>query len=290
MKEETEDPVQKLRSLYDGHPVELEPMAGSTSADLYLVRAGTYRHVLRVFKQERWTTPAQELSSRESTILEALRATDLPTPEPVATLPGNGVVMSWLPGQVDLPARPERSWMKELARSLCTIHQTDIQVPFEYESWNDTRNQPAPDWWPDAVLWQTAQAATARSPDYEPRFVHRDYHPVNVLWEQGRICGVVDWINACMGPQGIDVAHCRLNLAIMYGIEAADAFLDAYASGRPGYVHDPFWDLDDALGALPNVEPYPPWAIFGLTGLTTEIVRARLLDFIRAALNTRPGR
>lgn len=288
MREETEDPTEKLQFLYDGHPIAAEPMAGSTSADLYLVQAGPYRHVLRLFKKERWSTPAHALSARESTILEALRPTDLPVPEPVATLPDNGVVMSWLPGDVVLPAQPDGPWMKELARVLCAIHQTDIQLPYAYESWNDTTNKPAPEWWEDEALWQKAQASVARVPDYEPRFVHRDYHPVNVLWEQGRICGIVDWINACMGPQGIDVAHCRLNLAIMYGMEAADDFLEAYASGRSGYVHDPFWDLDDALGALPDVEPYPPWAIFGLTGLTTEIVRDRLLDFVRAALSNRP--
>jgi hypothetical protein len=31
---------------------------------------------------------------------------------------------------------------------------------------------------------------------------------VNVLWEENGISGIADWINACMGPIGIDVAHC----------------------------------------------------------------------------------
>jgi hypothetical protein len=110
---------------------------------------------------------------------------------------------------------------------------------------------------------------------------------VNVLWETGRITAIVDWINACMGPPGIDVAHCRLNLALMYGPAVADTFLDAYQDAAPDYRHDTFWDLEDALGTLPDVAPYPPWAEFGLTDLSTDLVRSRLEAFVATAVSGR---
>ena len=152
------------------------------------------------------------------------------------------------------------------------------------------RGHAAPSWWQSAEVWNSAQEITRREPDYTPRFIHRDYHPVNVLWTGERISGVVDWINACMGPVGIDLAHCRLNLALMYGQTIADQVLHAYITHNETYRHDPYWDLEDALGALPDVEPYPPWAEFGLTGLTTKLIRDRLQFFVLSAVNVRQAR
>ena len=59
--------------------------------------------------------------------------------------------------------------------------------------------------------------------------MHRDFHPGNVLWPHGR-ASVVDWANACRGPWGCDVAHCRDNLIRIDGQGAADRFLAEYRS------------------------------------------------------------
>ncbi len=263
----------------------ISPLSGATSSDLYLLEYPDRREVLRVFKVERWETPADELSAREISILQAVAGVPVPTPAAIDTFMANGVLMSWLPGAVELPRQPESAWLEALAQSLVAIHSGGSTVPYRYESWNDTRaDEQPPSWWEDGGLWAEVQACVAAEPGYEPNFIHRDYHPVNVLWENGRISGVVDWINACMGPIGVDVAHCRGNLAVMYGLETADAFLVAYQALSPGYEHHPYWDLDDALSAMPNVDVYPPWLEFGLADLTTELVRERLLAFIEAAL------
>ena len=283
MKALSGDQRQQIEARGDSSPL-ISEMSGATSSDLYLLEYHDRREVLRIFRAERWETPADELSLKETTILTALGAAPLPTPTPLGTFMRNGVLMSWLPGVVDLPMRPGAYWLEVLARCLADIHQCGVEVPYAYESWNGTTIDTRPDWWTDQELWLGAQALAARTPDFDPIFVHRDFHPVNVLWEDWRISGIVDWINACMGPAGIDVAHCRLNLAIMYGQPTADAFLAAYTQAAPGYEHDFYWDLDDALGALPNVRPYAPWAQFGLTGLSTEMVRERLQAFVSAAV------
>lgn len=259
-------------------------MPGATSSDLYLLDYPDRREVLRVFRAERWDTTVEDLSTREIRILEALRGSPVPAPAPIGTFTDNGVIMSWLPGAVDLPTQPDTHWLAALASMLVRIHQSQVEVPWLYHSWNDSRGDDPPDWWQDHGLWIGAQSLSAQPPAFESTFIHRDYHPVNVLWQEDRVSGVVDWINACMGPAGIDVAHCRLNLAIMYGQEIADAFLASYETAAPDYRHDFYWDLDDALGALPDVEPYAPWAEFGLPGHTREIVRSRLEAFIGAAL------
>lgn len=78
-------------------------------------------------------------------------------------------------------------------------------------------------------------------------FVHRDFHPGNLLWEHGQITGVVDWISSCAGPLEEDIAHCRLNLARHHGQDVADEFLHRWlrATGRSEY--HPYWDLLDAV-------------------------------------------
>jgi Phosphotransferase enzyme family len=37
-------------------------------------------------------------------------------------------------------------------------------------------------------------------------FVHRDYHPAQMLFEGSRVTGICDWLTACRGPHGIDLA------------------------------------------------------------------------------------
>jgi len=268
-------------------PLEIEEMAGATSSDLYTVNFANRRLVVRLFKEEKWQTNTAILSEREAVILTALTDTDLPTPAPIATLAGNGLIMSLLPGSVTLPSHPDHAWINGLAAALTRIHRSSIELPYHYESWNDDRDSPAPDWWSDRKLWSRIQSIAEDEPTFHPTFIHRDYHPVNVLWRDRRISGIVDWINACMGPVGIDVAHCRLNLALMYGLEAADRFLRAYERDSEDYAHDSYWDIDDALGMLPNTEPYPPWSTFGLSGLTSELIQDRLQRFLHSAVTNR---
>jgi hypothetical protein len=290
------DPAQ-LETVLGARPSRVTALAGATSSHLFRVdvntrggaqgpaAGGSTRSVVcRLFRPERWEVSCAALTRREATLLQALESLPVPAPRLIGVLPDNGVVMSLLPGSVNLPSRPDGDWLRKLAATLARIHESDLTVPYGYESWNDQLDAAPPDWWRDSGVWRAAQAAARHPPDYQPTFVHRDYHPVNVLWQHGRISGVVDWINACMGPAGIDVAHCRANLALMYGITVADAFLAAYGRIRGDYVHQPFWDVDDALGALPDIAPYPPWATFGLTGITPEIVRRRLESFVASAV------
>ena len=72
-----------------------------------------------------------------------------------------------------------------------------------------------------------------------------------MLWT-GNDVGIVDWVNACVGPRHAELAHLRWNLTVLAGHDAAEAatrhYLDAVGAG--GY--DTWWDLDTALGVLPG--------------------------------------
>jgi Ser/Thr protein kinase RdoA (MazF antagonist) len=125
------------------------------------------------------------------------------------------------------------------------------------------------------ALWEEAIALRASAmPSYRPAFIHRDFHPGNVLWSRGRVCGVVDWANACRGPRGCDIAHCRANLVVLSGQGAADTFLAAYER-LTGEHYDFYWELASILEHSPEhwtaerlaeSEPYLARAVEAVSG------------------------
>jgi aminoglycoside phosphotransferase (APT) family kinase protein len=182
--------------------------------------------------------------------LDALRfgaAHGLPVPEVVASDTtgvdiGDGVpalLMSFLPGRA-VPA-PDAGRLAEVAAA---IHAADpAGFGHDYFDWyTDTTVAPPPaSRWPR--LWETAIGLWHDAvPAYAPTFIHRDFHPGNVLWARGRVSGVVDWANACAGPRGCDVATCRANLTDLAGDRAADDFRAAYEA-LTGAAFHPYWDM-----------------------------------------------
>jgi hypothetical protein len=121
------------------------------------------------------------------------------------------------------------------------------------------------------------------APDH---LIHRDYHPTNVLWQDGRVSGIVDWVNACRGPANIDVAWCRGNLARLYGVDVADRFLEAYQVLAGSYFqYHPHWDLMGIIEVLPGPpQVYPPWVDFGIRHLAPNLVRERVDDYLASVL------
>jgi aminoglycoside phosphotransferase (APT) family kinase protein len=118
-------------------------------------------------------------------------------------------------------------------------------------------------------------------PEAPRRFIHRDYHPANVLWQRGNVSGIVDWTNASMGPPGVDVAHCRINLAALAGVAIADRFLEAYSAvvGETVSAWHPYRDavavMDSGLAMEPRV--FAGW--IGL-GLTDQEMARRIDEFV----------
>ncbi|BCP04912.1 hypothetical protein MINTM019_23680 [Mycobacterium paraintracellulare] len=86
-------------------------------------------------------------------------------------------------------------------------------------------------------------------------FLHRDFHPGNILWQQGKISGLVDWVSSCAGPVQEDIAHFRVNLAMHHGQAVADRFLRHWMHASGQFEYHPTWDLLTAVsmgGDEPN--------------------------------------
>ncbi len=267
-------------------PASIEKMAGATSSSLYRVRFDSGLSVVaRLFTDRSWLAIEPDLATHEGAVLELLSGTDIPAPELVAVDPVGtwfgvpAVLMTSLSGRVELPDGPPDSWLSNLAETLLRVQAVDpTDLPWTYDPWIDALEPPA--WSARSDLWVRAiERFGSGLPEEAAAFLHRDYHPANVLWTSACISGVVDWVNACVGPPSSDVAHCRLNLALMYGQEPADRFTDLL--GRP---YDPVWDLAPALSVAPDLDVYPPWVEFGLAGLTRQTLRDRLEEFVARAV------
>lgn len=262
-------------------------LEGATSSTLHDVLIdGTPAMIVRAFTNTEWLAGEPDLASHEAAALRAVAGIDVPTPRLVAfdaTGERAGVpaiVMTRLPGRVDLPLDPSDRWLARLAESLSVIHGTRVDgFGWQYDPWVDETSLRPPAWTASPKLWERAIMIYLDGMPYEPeRFLHRDYHPTNVLWDGGAITGVVDWVNACTGPASSDIAHCRLNLALMYGVDTADRF-----TGMIDPDYERTWDIAPALSGLREPDVYPPWSTFGLTHLTTEVVRGRLEGFVGRA-------
>ncbi len=260
--------------------------------------------VLRQFDNEEWLEQEPDLARHEA---EALRRAGallgeraphiIAYDESGASTGMPAVLMTRLEGTVDLMPPDIGMWLDELAAAIACVHAgggnedgNEAEFAWRYFAYWDVDQMVSAQWeWsqvPD--MWRRAvELVRGGMPPYRARFIHRDYHPTNVLWVDGRVSGVVDWVNACYGPAGIDVGHCRVNLAQLYGVEVADAFLDAYQRhAGEAFVYDVYWDVRSLLDMGSDDPPsvYAGWTELGVTGLTDELIRARMDAYVASLL------
>jgi aminoglycoside phosphotransferase (APT) family kinase protein len=126
------------------------------------------------------------------------------------------------------------------------IHSVDAPEGFRlYRRYRGFREPPT--WATDVPRWERAlEIADGADPLAANRgFIHRDHHPGNVLWSRGRVTGVVDWIEACVGPLAVDAAHCRWNL-----LRVGRGDLATQYARCDGIVIDPLWDVVNSIDLI----------------------------------------
>jgi aminoglycoside phosphotransferase (APT) family kinase protein len=194
-------------------------------------------------------------ASSEWSRLEFAQRVTAPVPEPVAAdlesvwFGRPAVVMSWLPGHPDVTPEDTDSWVAGLAQTLTEIHDTVLDGAAGVL----TPAPPDKTWRPDGgeshpLAAAAVSAVTARlsSLSSERVFVHGDFHPGNVLWQRGRISGVVDWSAARLESRWSELAYCRADVCLLLGPDVADRLADAYsdivgATSADLAVYDVMW-------------------------------------------------
>jgi aminoglycoside phosphotransferase (APT) family kinase protein len=281
-----------------GRVTSVAALPGATSSALHSVAVesndGPRKLVLRRFTNEAWVRREPDVAVREAASVEKATGAALAAPKLVATdrdgshcgVPATLVTM--LPGAVVLAPTDWKEWLEGLANAAAQIHRVDAAgFRWKYRRYNDHEVLAVPRWSTKPEAWKTAiEVVQGPAPSYRECFVHRDYHPSNVLWLDGRVSGIVDWVNGCRGPAGIDVAWCRHNLANLHGVRAADDFLAAYiAAAGSDFEYDPYWDLMSVVELLPGPPSmYEGWRASGHPSISDVVMRERVDSYLASVV------
>jgi len=265
-------------------------LKGGTSSAVHGVvveRRGGRRErvVLRRYVRADWLAREPDLAVREARALRLAGLASVATPELIAVdEDGNecdvpAVLMSRVAGRVLMDPPDLDGWLRQMAEVLPAIHAVESPEMAElqrYRPWANLDELEAPSWSREPEAW-AAVIALARGPRprVKRRFIHRDYHPMNVLWSRGRLSGVVDWVNASVGPPGNDVAWCRQNLVASHGVRVAERFRAMYEAVA-GEEQQPTWDALGLVEVLPGGELHlAQLRDVGLTSLTRRTLVRR---------------
>jgi aminoglycoside phosphotransferase (APT) family kinase protein len=270
-------PVTRVRSLSFG-----------ISSQLDLIEAAGEPFVLRRYPG------SQPLHERPDIVSDEARALDVAhailgdvVPVAVAADPTGAIagrpalVMTYLEGATQVCGLdPTR-----LVEPLTTLHAAYVAAMLPtFHHWYDPSRVHVPAWTTDTDTWARVVALAAGPEPASPRaFIHRDFHPGNLLWREGVLSGIVDWAFACWGPRAAEVAHTRANFALIDGLVTADAFLAEYMGSNPSYIHDPWWDAAELLTWDEDFSGVMAFNAFG-AGLELELVRTRADEFARSVV------
>ncbi len=275
------------------HRLRLRRLDGGITSSVHAIWAPDASGEPRRYVLRRWTDidPTADMGDvdREAGILTGLEGTDLPAPSLVAAdgapdyCSAPSLLMTRAPGSPQLTPKDTESWLRQMAEMLPRIHAAPIAAPpLTLEHKEDHLRVPQ---WANDPGQRAAALELIRTPQPagERCFIHGDYQQFNVLWTGAKLSGVVDWTWSSHGSPDVDVAHCRLNLTVLYSPEHAGRFLSLYESAAGRRV-DPWWDVAGLLVYLPG------WGEFlqrqAGRRLTVDFagMHARMEQSLRAAL------
>lgn len=283
-----------------GTPTFGDPLAGATTATVWPAEIADRSLVVKVYDLENDWPPRDDVG-RDAAAMRAAEEIGLAAPRVVAVDPDGdrlgvpAIIMTRLAGQARAHGQPDpEAWVDGLADTLIEIARAGrptSALPL-YQHWYRLPVA-VPSWTTDAGPWRALnEVLESNPPDGALRFIHRDFHPLNVLWNDGRPSGVVDWVNGCLGPIQSDIATCRINIALaddrQDGHTLADRFLQrCLAAELPWH---PIWDLDWIAGTS-RLDPFLSGVDLGaemsLTGIQRVLERS-VIDAL-AAVEAWPG-
>lgn len=293
-----------------GRPLRARPLAGGVSAqvtavDLQAPDGQVKTLVLRCHgAADRRQNP--NIAADEFALLTKLHHAGLPVPQPRyldrhgELLGCPGLVVDYIAGRPEGRPAALAARAGELAAALARIHVVDAgDLGFLPDKGHRVGRWLAAG--PPAVSHPHPAAATAawaalrKAPRWPgpngKTLLHGDFWPGNLLWREGRLSGIIDWEDACLGDPLADLANSRLEL-----LWACDGNTDAVADFTRHYLalraSDrapatlPYWDLYATLEKGPKIQG---WGLDQATELRMRRDLGWFLDQALAKLSRAQG-
>jgi aminoglycoside phosphotransferase (APT) family kinase protein len=154
--------------------------------------------------------------------------------------------------------------VRQMAEQLAAIHRVDIArldfLPRQNErlaQWFATLPAAGDESSPEGRAMAALKSAWPPVSQNKPCLLHGDFWPGNVLWQDGRLVGVIDWEDAEIGDPVGELANTRLELLWAYGSKAAALFTRNYREINGIDLSGlPYWDLLVALQKGPRISEW----------------------------------
>lgn len=285
--------IHQWAEKHTGNIQSIEALKGGISTSVYRLISEKGDFVLRVIDNADWLAIEPDLAEHEATGLRLLVNYDVPAPQLIAFDNGDAckiplVLSTYIPGKIVFQPDDLDTWLQQLALGMANLHRVDVpDFKWEFESWFDVEKAKiVPQWIEKPELWQKAVSIRQKPlPQHDSLcLIHRDYHPGNVLFQNGKMSGIVDWINVCRGVAFVDLAICRIDVMCLQGVEAANQLM-AYYEDTTGTLHQALWDIHafldffDSEGKILK-QVMKTWQDHGRTDLTLPIIYQRANAFL----------
>jgi aminoglycoside phosphotransferase (APT) family kinase protein len=292
-----------------GRMLRAWPLEGGMSAHMtaleLMLSDGQTRKVIVRQPGEATLQQNPRAATDEFRLLQMLQNVGLAVPTPYdldlsgAILATPYFVMEYVEGQPQYTPSNAADFMRQIATHLARIHQVDRpnldfsflpkQVGFaekfgERSMHTDLSSD-------EGRIRATLQSARNLPHLNESVLLHGDFWPGNLLWKDGRLVAVVDWEDAQVGDPLADFAISRLDIRLIFGLQAMLDFTQHYQSMTTiNFAHLPYWDLYAALRAAPHLDE---WAAgfprLGCDDLTEPTLREAHRWFVTQAFEKLSG-
>ncbi len=227
---------------------------GATTARLWKLEGADQTFVLKAFINSSFVAEYPDCVAHAFRAMDHVDAhSDLTIPAVVAADPTGSIagcpvlLMTMTEGEpMVVPTRRSFDRIIDIAEQIHAI-PTD-GFGWTHHRYNEPNEVFAPSWFADPGLFDELAARSA-SAENDEVFIHRDFHPGNLLFSGDQVTGVVDWDYACVGPSGEDYGRTWLNLANDYGEQISRVF-----ASRAARRLDPQWAAASWLDWLPFYE------------------------------------
>lgn len=263
------------------HPFELNRLSGGLEGKTFAFCLDDNRFVLKIYNGD------GNQARTEFDNLAVVAVAGVPTPERVlldadgAWFHAPAIVMTGLPGRPDMHPSHQSMWIDGAARALASVHDIPSARAGHIRSSRWQRWQPSTDGMGSDASRVDAMLARLydRAGTLPTVLSHDDYNPGNLLYDGGRLSGVVDWADITIEPRQAAVALYRHFLAIHPGGKAPESFLAAYERAAKTSLDDlPLWDV---LYGLRGLRPIDHW-VRACQGLGLDITSSEIRERSRA--------